>query len=258
MAGRARADAGAAPTAAQRRPPRPGAAPTADRRGPTRPSLSSAAVTLTARPPDRRTELHRVWPARPVRAAAVVGSFVVLLWIVQAVNAADRQRLVGERGILPLREDGLDGIVFAPLLHAGWVHLEGNTLPVLIFAFLATSAGLLRFGLATAVIWVVAGVGTWLFGGLGTVHIGASSLIFGWLTLLLARGFFARSTGQIVLAGVLFLAYGSLLWGVLPTAYGVSWQGHLFGALGGLLAAVLVSRPEPASRRAAAALPPGW
>jgi len=199
-----------------------------------------------------------VWPARPARAAAVVGSFVALLWVVQAVDAADHQRLVVERGILPLADDGLDGILFAPLLHASWVHLEGNTLPVAIFAFLATSAGLLRFGVATGVVWLVAGVGTWLFGGVGTVHVGASSLVFGWLTLLLARGFLARSTGQIVLAGVLFLAYGSLLWGVLPTSYGVSWQGHLFGALGGVLAAVLVSRPEVPLRRAPSPYPPGW
>lgn len=125
----------------------------------------------------------------------MVAGFVLLLWLVQTVNAVDQQRLVAEGGIVPLSSRGLDGILFAPLLHAGWAHLEGNTLPVAVFAFLATSVGLLRFGVATAVIWLVAGVGTWVFGGPGTVHVGASGLVFGWLTLLLARGFLARSAG---------------------------------------------------------------
>lgn len=205
-------------------------------------------MALTSIRPVRRDELHRVWPVDPKRSAVVVGAFVALLWVVQVVNAADRQRLVPEAGIVPLSSHGLDGILFAPLLHAGWLHLEGNTVPVAVLAFLATSAGLLRFGVATAVIWLVAGVGTWVFGGAGTVHVGASSLVFGWLTLLFARGFLARSTGQIVLAVALFLVYGSVLWGVLPTTYGVSWQGHLFGALGGVLAAGLVSRPGAAGR----------
>ena len=198
----------------------------------------------------RSDEVGRVWPARTGRSFLVVGAFVALLWVVQAVDALDGGRLVPELGIIPRQVDGLDGIVFAPLLHANLVHLEGNTLPVLVLGFLATSAGLARFGVATAVIWVVAGVGTWLTGGPGTVHIGASSLVFGWLTLLLVRGFLARGAGQIALAIVLFLVYGSLLWGVLPTTALVSWQGHLFGAVGGVLAAALVSRP---ARRSA-----GW
>lgn len=216
--------------------------------GPTTGSLSFSDMALTSLRPVRRDELRRVWPVDPRRSALVVGAFVALLWVVQVVNSADRGRLVPEAGIIPLSPHGLDGILFAPVLHAGWLHLEGNTVPVAVLAFLATSAGLLRFGAATAVIWLVAGVGTWVFGGAGTVHVGASSLVFGWLTLLLVRGLVARSVGQVVLAVVLFAVYGSVLWSVLPVTYGVSWQGHLFGALGGVLAALLVSRPLVAGR----------
>ena len=70
----------------------------------------------------------------------------------------------------------------------------------------------------------------------GTNHIGASGVIFGWLVFLLARGFFARSARQIALAVVLFAIWGGILFGVLPGQPGISWQGHLFGALAGLLA----------------------
>lgn len=221
-------------------------------------------MSTLVRAPQTRDDLRRVWPARAGRSALVVLAFVAVLYIVQAVNALDGMGLVAAGGIIPLHADGLDGILFAPLLHASWVHLEGNTLPVAVLGFLATSAGLARFGVATAVVWLVAGLGAWLFGdvgdvdGVGSVHVGASSLVFGWLTLLLARGFFARSAGQIVLAVALFLLYGSVLFGVLPTANGVSWQGHLFGAVGGVLAAMLVSRPESPQRAFERSLPPGW
>ena len=104
--------------------------------------------------------------------------------------------------------------------------------------------------MVTATIWLLGGLGVWLLGPADTNHIGASGLIFGWLVFLLARGFFARSGRQIVLAAVLFLIWGGVLWGVLPGDPGVSWQGHLFGALAGLLAARLVGRADrpPRSR----------
>ena len=90
----------------------------------------------------------------------------------------------------------------------------------------------------------MAGLGTWLVAGAGTSHIGASGLVFGWLTYLVVRGFFARRPGQIVLGIVLFVMYGSVLWGVLPGQPGISWQGHLFGAVGGVLAARVTARPR--------------
>jgi len=81
--------------------------------------------------------------------------------------------------------------------------------------------------------------------------IGASGVIFGWLTFLLVRGFFARSLKQIVLALVLFLIWGGVLWGVLPTDAHISWQAHLFGALAGVLAAWMVARADRGRTRAA-------
>lgn len=179
---------------------------------------------------------------RPVRAArvAVAGqvivAFVALLYAIEVLDTLTGHRLDGF-GVRPRREDGLDGIAFAPLLHLGWPHLLANTLPLLLFGFLILLAGVTRWLAVTAVVWVVGGAGTWLVGQPGSVHIGASVLAFGWLVYLLLRGVFSRRVGQVLLGLVLLLAYGGVLFGVLPGQPGVSWQGHLFGAVGGGLAA---------------------
>jgi membrane associated rhomboid family serine protease len=98
--------------------------------------------------------------------------------------------------------------------------------------------------LVTAVIWVVGGVGVWLVAPAHTVHLGASVLIFGWLVHLMLRGLFTGRLREIALGVLLFLLYGGLLLGVLPGQEGISWQGHLFGAAGGALAAYLLSERD--------------
>lgn len=181
----------------------------------------------------------RVLPARPGQALAVIAGFVLLLYVSEAVDTVLGGAL-NDDGILPRRSDGLDGVLWAPLLHGGWAHLVANTIPVLVLGFLALAGGLGQFLAVTATVWLVSGLGTWLVGDQG-VHLGASGLVFGWMAFLLVRGFFAGSLRQIALAAVLFLLWGGMLWGVLPGVPGVSWQGHLFGALGGLLAAWVVA-----------------
>ena len=170
------------------------------------------------------------------RAAAYAGGFVVLLWMIEFVDYVLGNSLDDE-GVRPRDDEGLIGIVFAPLLHAGWDHLIANTLPLLVLGFLVFLSGIGRALAATAVIWVVGGLGTWLIAPEHTVHIGASVIVFGWLTYLILRGIFARSEGQIALGAVVLVLYGGALIGVLPGQPGVSWQGHLFGAIGGGLAA---------------------
>ena len=192
-------------------------------------------------------------------------SFVVLLWVIEAFDAVSGHRL-DSNGIRPLETDGLAGILFAPLLHSNWEHLMANTVPALVLGFLVTLAGLSRFVFATAIIWLVGGLGTWLIGNVGaqcpyigvrceTNHIGASGLIFGWLTFLIVFGFFTRKVWQIVVGVVVLFFYGSVLLGVLPGTLGVSWQGHLCGALAGVLAAYLLSGPERRTRAVAKGAP---
>jgi membrane associated rhomboid family serine protease len=192
-----------------------------------------------------------------VVGAATIISFVALLYVIEAFDQLRHHQLDYNYGIRPLEADGLWGILFAPLLHANWGHLAANTGPALVLGFLVTLAGLSRFVWATVIVWIVGGFGTWLIGNLGsscgleTDHIGASGLIFGWLTFLLVFGFFTRSAWQIVIGIVVLVLYGGVLWGAVPVLNvcgGVSWQGHLCGGIAGVLAAYLLSSPERTAR----------
>jgi membrane associated rhomboid family serine protease len=186
-------------------------------------------------------------PATWVQAAVGSVVFVVMLWVIEIVDAAMGNDL-DQYGVQPRESDGLFGILFAPLLHGGWDHLSANTIPALVLAFLVLVSGIARGLLVTAIIWLVGGIGVWLVAPSNTVHLGASVLIFGWLVYLMVRGIFTRRAGEIILGMVLFFMYGGLLLGVLPGQPGISWQGHLFGAIGGALAAWLVGeRTERAS-----------
>ncbi len=174
------------------------------------------------------------------QAAVVVVGFTALLWVIEIVDVAVDNRL-DQYGVQPRSDEGLLGILFAPLLHGGWDHLSANSGPLLVLGFLALAAGLLRGLAATAVIWVVGGVGVWLVAGSNTNHIGASGLVFGFLVYVVVRGVVNRRFWEIALGVLVLFIYGGVLWGVLPGQPGISWQGHLFGAIGGAIAAVVVS-----------------
>jgi len=198
---------------------------------------------MTTLPAARPDAAGRVLPARPRTAALVVVAFTALMYVVEAVDVVLGNRL-DEQGIAPRTLDGLDGVLWAPLLHGSWSHLLANTVPVLAFAFLAMAGGIARWVLVTGTIWLVSGLGVWLTAGAGTVTVGASGLAFGWLAYLVVRGLFNRAFAQIVIAAVLLIGWGGMLWGVLPGQPGVSWQAHAFGALGGVLAAWFGSRAD--------------
>jgi membrane associated rhomboid family serine protease len=176
-------------------------------------------------------------------AAQVIAVFVGLLYVVELADAILDTEL-DAAGVRPRELEGLDGIVYAPMLHASWDHLFANTVPLLVFGFLILLAGVRRWLAVTAIVWVVGGIGVWLTGGEQTLHLGASVLAFGWLVYLLLHGFFARSAPQIAIGVILLFMYGGLLLGVLPGQPGVSWQGHLFGAIGGAWAAAWLGRRD--------------
>ena len=173
-------------------------------------------------------------------AALLIGAFVVVLWVLEIVDTVSGHAL-DPYGVQPRTEDGLVGIVLAPLLHFGFDHLVSNTVPVAVLGFLTLATGVARGLLATAIIWVVGGLGVWVFAQPGSNHAGASVLIFGWIVFLVVRGFLNRRTTEILIGVAVFLLYSGALLGVLPGQPGVSWQGHLFGAVAGVVAAFAVS-----------------
>ena len=185
--------------------------------------------------------------ARAKGGLLVVGSFVVLLFAIELVNTVLLHSLNGVFGLRPRSADGILDLFTFPLLHANLNHVLSNALPLIIFGFLVFLSGLRVFLTAVACSWLGSGLAVWLL-GTGGVTVGSSGLVFGLFAFLLVRGFFNRSWWQILLSVVLFLAYGSILFGIIPNVAGyVSWQAHLGGAAGGVLAAVVLR--ARASRR---------
>lgn len=186
-----------------------------------------------------------------MRPVVVVGVLAALMWLVEIVDLIPGTNL-DRWGIEPREIDGLVGIVTMPFLHGGFGHLISNTIPFVIMGALIAASGLARYFTVTAIILVVSGVGTWLVGPDRTVHIGASALVFGYLTYLLARGVFDRKPTHLVVGLIVLFLYGGVLWGLLPRP-GISWQGHVFGAVGGVLAARVIHAEGGTARRADAA-----
>lgn len=183
--------------------------------------------------------------SRAVRPFLVVFAMVAVMWVLEVIDLAPAVGLDGW-GIRPRSLGGLLGIPLAPFLHAGFGHLLGNTIPFLVMGCVIAASGLQRFVQVTIIVTAIAGMGTWLIGPAHTVHIGASGLVFGYLAYLVTRGLFEHRIGHIVIGLLVLLFYGSLLWGLLPRP-GISWQGHLFGLIGGVVAAwVIHGRAAPA------------
>lgn len=173
---------------------------------------------------------------------------VAVLWGVHLVNTALGGALL-RFGVHPRERSGLIGIAAAPLLHASFGHLAANTLSFLVLGWLVLLRQTWHFAVVTIVAALVAGLGIWLFGASGSVHVGASGVIFGYLGYLMLGGLFERRIGTILGSVLVALGYGGMVFGILPGTPGISWEGHLFGFLGGVLCAWLLARRPRARRR---------
>jgi membrane associated rhomboid family serine protease len=179
--------------------------------------------------------------------AYVLASLLLVMWGLEIADFLVFRGALDVYGIHPRETDKLAGIAFAPLLHVGFAHLVSNTVPILIFGWVILLHAVRDFVVVSLLSTLVGGMGVWLVGAPGSVHLGASVLVFGFFGFLLLRGWFRRSLGSIALSVAVFLVYGGLIFGVLPGQVGISWEGHLFGFVGGGLAAWLLSGRDRAT-----------
>jgi membrane associated rhomboid family serine protease len=179
-------------------------------------------------------------------------AIVALMWVVEVVNSFDSNRLDSD-GIYPRNVDHLWGILTAPFLHVSFAHLISNTIPFLFMGVIIALQGAARLALVTGIVIAIGGLGTWLIAPAHSITVGASGVVFGYAAYLITRGFFDRSVLEVVIGAVVGVVWGGALLSSLVPHYGISWQGHACGAIGGVLAAWLLAR----DRGPANALPAG-
>lgn len=180
-------------------------------------------------------------------ALKIALGFVALIWLIDIVNwalALELQRF----GVRPRQFAGLPGILLAPLLHGGPVHLVANSLPLLV---LGTGMLYLYPNSALTVlpaVYLGPGIAVWLFAG-GSVHVGSSGLVYGLASYVFVAGVLRLDRRAIAASLLVSFLYGSLVWGVLPIQPGVSWQTHLAAALIGLALAIALRRLDIPPRK---------
>ncbi len=169
------------------------------------------------------------------------GIVIAFLWLIELFDSLFMGSRLEMAGIQPRDPSGLDGILFAPFLHAGWAHLLSNSVALLILGAALLMSGWRDLLIVSAVSALVAGVIVWVIGAADSVHIGASSVVFGYFGFLIASGFYQKTPRTILLAVLVVIFFGGALWTMLPTesvrTANISWEGHLGGVIGGFLVA---------------------
>ncbi len=191
----------------------------------------------------------RLGPDR-TNALLLVVAMVTVMWLVEIVDAIGFGDL-DRYGIHPRDAGGLPEIVSAPFLHVGFGHLVSNTVPFLVMGAAIALGGLVRVVLVTLLVTLVSGFGTWLVAASNSVHLGASGVVFGYAAYLVSRGLFSRRLTELAVGAFVVVVWGiGLLQGLLPQER-ISWQAHLFGAIGGVIAAIVFARREGGGRASA-------
>lgn len=167
-------------------------------------------------------------------------AIVAVMWIIEVINTLDNNALDSD-GIYPRNVGRLWGVVTAPFLHASFGHLISNTIPLVFLGLIIALRGAARVAMVTAIVALFAGLGTWLIAPSHSVTVGASGIVFGYATYLMTRGLFDRSALELVTGVIVGVIWGGALLSSLLPHYGISWQGHASGAVGGVVAAWLLA-----------------
>ena len=190
--------------------------------------------------------------ARASGGMALLLSLVACMWLIEIINWLDSNRLDRD-GIWPRDIARLWGVATAPFIHESFQHLIANTIPFVFMGVIVALRGAARLAAVTAIVIALGGLGTWLIAPGHTVTVGASGVVFGYATYLLARGFFTRNALELLTGVVVGALWGGALLASLVPHTGVSWQGHLCGGVAGVVAAWLLARRagpgRPGARR---------
>lgn len=174
----------------------------------------------------------RTFKSQVTTLSATVGA----TWTAFVVNGIAGGAFM-QYGVIPRTLTGLRGILFAPFLHANMQHLIANTIPFLAMGWLVMLRDARHFLPVTLFAMLGSGLLAWLLGAPGSVHIGASGVVFGYFGFLLLGGWYARSFMSISLSILVAVMWGGLVLGIAPGQVGISWQSHLGGFIAGVLAA---------------------
>jgi membrane associated rhomboid family serine protease len=174
-------------------------------------------------------------------------SFPAILWIVHSFSVLlniDFSNL----GLLPRNWPGIIGVITAPLIHANYSHLISNTFPLIISGWVIFFFYNKISQLLFIFIYVVTGLTVWLFAR-EVYHIGASGIVYGFVSFLFFSGIFRKDNKSIALSLIITFLYGGMVWGILPGIKDVSWESHLFGAITGLAAAFIFRKVDPPKKK---------
>jgi membrane associated rhomboid family serine protease len=179
----------------------------------------------------------------------LLAAIVAVMWIVEVINTLDNNRLDFD-GLYARNVGRFWGILTSPFIHASFQHLTDNSIPFLFLGAIIAWRGAVRLAVVTGFVIVIGGLGTWLISPAGAPTIGASGVVFGYATYLLARGFFDRSAWELFVGVVVGVVWGGVLISSLVPHQGISWQAHACGGVAGVIVAWRLSAAESRSRRA--------
>ena len=199
---------------------------------------------MSSNPSDKLSSNRLAKRREAFEGLVLLTAIVALMWFLEVINSIDHDGLDHAAGIVPRDPGHVWAIFTAPFLHVSWTHLIDNTIPFVFMGVIIALWGAYRLALVTLIVIVVGGLGTWLVAPAGTDTVGASGIVFGYATYLFARGVFNRSVLEILIGIVVAIVWGGALLASVQPHHGVSWQGHVCGAIGGVIAAWLLARPR--------------
>ena len=173
-----------------------------------------------------------------IKAIRIPLVFIFIMWTMHVLQLIMGVTIIG-LGIYPRTFNGVVGIFTAPLIHGSFAHLFSNTIPIFLLITILYLAYKRSATIALFLIYIGTGIGMWLFAR-SSYHIGASGVVYGLVSFIFWTGVFRKNMRSIALSLIILFLYSGYIWGIFPGKPGISWDGHLIGALVGIWVAYLL------------------